>query len=269
MASLIRRGKFFYIQYYLGGKPCRMVWVSDDVASAFDTVSLDRLMQACSEHFPEDVLWLIRRCAGMKSKRGIRQGSPASPLFWNIFADRFIDRAPLPAGCLIRYADDLLMLCSTVGEAEIAYKALMETCRKAGTPLKGGMNNGIFDLDAGQSVTWLGYRLHRRGDDLGVHIADRGWGRLQQNLTGAHYKPASPIRAIETVQGWLNYFGPCYAFEDRRKVLGRLKDEAAKQGFDELPSRRSLDAFWKHAHACGHRNYEQQARRLSQVPVAA
>jgi len=247
----------------------RMVWVSDDVANAFDAVPFNRLMLACAKHFPEDVLELIRLCIGRGSKRGIRQGSPASPLFWNIFADRFIDRAFLSAGRLIRYADDLLLLYSTVEEAEIAYRTLRETCRNAGTPLKGGTGNGIFDLEADQSATWLGYRLHRRDDGLGVHIADRGWRRLQQNLFVAHYKPASPIRAIEIVKGWLAYFGPCYAFEDRRDVLGRLRAEAVKQGFDELPSRRSLDALWQRAYIRWRRNYERRAQELSQAPVVA
>jgi len=230
-------------------------------------VPFDHLKFACSEHFPEDVVELIKLCACRGSKCGIRQGSPASPLFWNIFADRFIDRVPLPAGRLIRYADDLLLLCPTVGEAEIAYQTLKETCHKARTPLKGGTGNGIFDPDANQSVTWLGYRLYRRSNGLGVHIADRGWRRLQQNLFAAHYKPASPIRAIQIIEGWLNYFGPCYDFEDHRDVLGRLKEEAAKQGFDELPSRCSLNEFWQRAYARWCINYKRHAQQLSQNPV--
>ena len=244
---------------------CRWVWVSDDVAKAFDRIPFNRLLDVCGTKLPPDVVGFISLVSYAGRRKGIRQGSPHSPLLLNVFYDHLLDRPwhrdrlDLP---LFRYADDLLLVCQTWEEALAAYADLARRATAIGTPLKGSPDSSIHDLAAGDGVEWLGYRVWLEAGRPVVGIGEKAWDRLDAALAKAHLLPAAPIRATRIIRGWLDYLGPCFSHTDRRAVLGRLRQLAMKFAFDEIPGDGPLEQIWSAAHARWARLYDDEAAKL-------
>ncbi len=107
-------------------------WVVEtDIASCFEAIPHERLMQAVEERIVDrHVLKLLRALlrAGVmqdgavrRSVTGTPQGGVASPLLANVYLHR-LDRARQTSGIgvLCRYADDLVVMCKTKLEAKRA-----------------------------------------------------------------------------------------------------------------------------------------------------
>ena len=160
---------------------------------------------------------------------------------------------------LLRYADDLLLLCRSAGDAADAADDLARRVRSAGTPLKGAARDSVVDLGGDQTLRWLGFRLRREGDRVAVRVDDRAWERLAWTFAKAHLVDAAPLRAAQAVRGWVDQLGPCYPFEDRKSVLRRVRDVAAAHAFDEVPGPGELLGRWRAAHARWRRLAERHA----------
>jgi hypothetical protein len=202
----------------------------------------------------------------MGTKRGIRQGSPVSPLLANIFFDAYIDRpwyrrwAQWP---LIRYCDDLLALCTTAEEAADAYQKLAALAASAGTPLKGlAAGDCICNLQAGEPVQWLGFTLQRQGDHVAIRVGKAAWDKLSWHLAEAHLADGSPLRASAAALGWLQYLAPCFPFTDHGKVISKLRRIAADLAFDELSTTRVLQRSWERAYVRWNQLYAHVAATM-------
>jgi hypothetical protein len=149
---------------------------------------------------------------------------------------------------LVRYADDLLLLCRDSDEAVAAHNELARLARSAGIPFKKTTGNVAVDLETGEAITWLGYRLAKGHETLRATIGGPSWSRLALALDVANTKPESPLRAVAAVRGWLEQLGPCFPGEHTSQTLARVRDLAAERGFEELPSNSSLSLRWQHAH---------------------
>lgn len=224
-------------------------WVLADVAHAFDAIPLDRLLVACEQHFPADVVNFVRLIAETNKPRGIRQGSPLSPMLANVFFNHFLDqpwarRHPdLP---LLRYADDLAVVCESAEQAAVAHNSLGQLARSAGTPLKSASCN-MFDLANGQAIEWLGYLLRQERGHLAMRIADTAFAKLEEHLSEAHFRTHAPIRAREIIRGWLIQVAPCFAFENVEAVSRRIRHTAELYAFDEIDSSAELVRYWRTA----------------------
>jgi group II intron reverse transcriptase/maturase len=114
-------------------------WVVDaDIASFFDTVDHEKLLDAVNEEVADgSVLRLIRFilksgvklpmvCGTEPTEQGTPQGGPLSPLLANIYLHAF-DQAITQKGYgLVRYADDFVIFTKSEGEAEAALSACRE-----------------------------------------------------------------------------------------------------------------------------------------------
>jgi RNA-directed DNA polymerase len=114
-------------------------WVVDaDIASFFDTVDHEKLLDAVNEEVADgSVLRLIRYIlkSGVKlaqvsesepTEQGTPQGGPVSPLLANIYLHAF-DTAIAQRGYgLVRYADDFVIFTKSEGEAQAALAACRE-----------------------------------------------------------------------------------------------------------------------------------------------
>src|SRR6266508_1371752 len=123
-------------------------WVVEtDIASCFEAITNDRLVAAIEERICDRKLLKLLRAllrAGVMEQGAVRrsvtsapQGGVVSPLLCNVYLHR-LDRVWQTRGCgvLVRYADDLVVLCRSEGEAERALVALRGILAELGLALK-------------------------------------------------------------------------------------------------------------------------------------
>jgi RNA-directed DNA polymerase len=225
-------------------------WIVDDGKDAFDQIPRSRLLDVLRLTLPDDVSELINLVMTTDSRRGVRQGSPLSPLLLNVYLDHMLDkpwRREHSNEWLIRSADDILISCGSVGQAQQAYSDLEKMMTATGMPLKGNQDIAIQDLSRGQTANWLGYQLSFSRDDLVCRIADRSWTSLAMRLEQAHSKPCSPLVANQIIEGWFDQLGPCFRHEHIDDVVRRLRRIASGLAFDEIPTNRELRRRWQTA----------------------
>lgn len=120
-------------------------WVVDlDISSFFENINTRLLYGFIKEKIKEGELrrlikaYLDLETAKVERKgllrkqesRGILQGGILSPLFANVYLDKF-DKMALSQGLkLVRYADDILIFCKTKSEAERALRLAQKMLKK-------------------------------------------------------------------------------------------------------------------------------------------
>jgi len=144
--------------------------VETDIASCFEEIPHDKLMQAVEERIVDrNVLKALRAMlrAGVMEHGTVRrpvtgtpQGGVASPLLANIYLHR-LDREwqTRGTGVLVRYVDDAVVLCRNRKEAEDALATLTEILAELGLEPKASKTR-IVHLDEGEGVDFLGFH-HR------------------------------------------------------------------------------------------------------------
>lgn len=229
------------------------VWVSADIRNAFPSVPLDRLAAVLRKYTPDDD-WLAFLDAVVRSDQtpGLRQGGPLSPLLLNLYLHHTLDRVwrrKHPNTPLLRFADDILLLCRTAKRARTAYRELADLLQPAGFVLKEDEGEAIKSLTAGQQLAWMGYGIALAPAGLRITVTERAWEKLDEALTAARDKPLPPLRAIETVAAWVNDKAPCYPHANVSVAYDRVKTTAAANGFSEIPTRSEFAEMWQLAHA--------------------
>ena len=147
-------------------------WVLEtDIASCFDAIPHQQLMLAVQERVVDrHVLKLIRgmlRAGVMQSDGTVRhsvtgtpQGGVISPLLANVYLHR-VDRAWKAAdGVLVRYADDLVVMCRSEGEAERALVVLRSLLADLGLQLKAAKTRIVHLREGAGGLDFLGFH-HR------------------------------------------------------------------------------------------------------------
>jgi RNA-directed DNA polymerase len=147
-------------------------WVVEtDIASCFEAIPHDGLMQAVEERICDrHVLKLVRAMlrAGVMSDGQVRravtgtpQGGVVSPLLANVYLHR-LDRAWQTdgTGVLVRYADDVVVMCRTRQEAEDALAALTAILVGLGLEPKASKTRIVHLREGGEGFDFLGFH-HR------------------------------------------------------------------------------------------------------------
>jgi RNA-directed DNA polymerase len=145
--------------------------VESDVASCFEAIPHSGLMSAVEERISDrHVLKLLRamlRAGAMEDgavRRGVAgtpQGGVVSPLLANVYLNR-LDRQwqTRGTGVLVRYADDLVVMCKTKREAEAALAALRSVLAGLGLELKQAKTRIVHLREGGEGLDFLGFH-HR------------------------------------------------------------------------------------------------------------
>ena len=145
--------------------------VESDVANCFEAIPHSGLMSAIEERISDRLLLKLLRAllrsgvmqdgAVMRSDAGTPQGGVVSPVLCNVYLHR-LDRwwAEHGAGVLVRFADDLVVMCNSRLEAEHALVALQAVLAELGLQTKDAKTRTVELREGGESLDFLGFE-HR------------------------------------------------------------------------------------------------------------
>jgi len=145
--------------------------VESDIANCFEAIPHDRLMAAVEERIVDRHLLKLLRAllrAGVMEQGAVRhsvigtpQGGVVSPLLCNVYLHR-LDRQwqTRGRGMLVRYADDLVVLCRSRREAEDALRALTVILAELGLELRQAKTRIVQLREGGEGLDFLGFH-HR------------------------------------------------------------------------------------------------------------
>lgn len=147
-------------------------WVVEtDIANCFEAIPHDRLMKAIEERVcDQSVLKLLRvmlRAGVMsdgvvrKAVTGTPQGGVLSPMLANVYLHQ-VDRVwdVREHGVLVRYADDVVVMCRTRRQAEDALAHLRILLAELGLTPKASKTRIVHLVEDGEGLDFLGFH-HR------------------------------------------------------------------------------------------------------------
>jgi RNA-directed DNA polymerase len=197
--------------------------VDIDIRSYFDTIPHERLMELVNKHIADGrVLGLIEAFlkAGVmgeveswEPEEGTPQGGVISPLLANIYLDP-LDWLVAGNGLqMVRYADDMVVLCHGAQEAQRAMELIGRWMRDAGLQLHPEKTRIVDMRKAGSHFDFLGYRFWRtRKGKIGRLIRPKSIKKLKATLKPQTRRAngQSMKAIIEKIQpvlrGWYGYF---------------------------------------------------------------
>ena len=225
-------------------------WVVEtDIANCFSQIPHDRLMHAVEERISDQgVLKLLRAMlrAGVmedgqvrREVTGAAQGGPASPLLCNIYLHR-LDREwdTDQHGVLVRYCDDLVVMCTTRQQAEAALTRLRQLLAGLGLAPKEAKTAIVHLAEGSPGFDFLGFRhrLVRGRTPKSAHLtflarwparkaAQHARDRIRE-ITGRE-RLLVPAEVIVTelnlfLRGWAGYF----RYGNSARVLGQVGNYA-------------------------------------------
>jgi len=228
-------------------------WVVEtDIASCFEAIPHDRLMQTVEERICDrQILKLLRAMlrAGVmdggvvrSADTGTPQGGVVSPLLCNVYLNR-LDRAwkTKGVGQIVRYADDLVVMCATRQEAKYALGLLTSLLAELGLEPKMAKTRIMHLEEGGEGFDFLGFH-HRWVRAKSQHSrtvtflarwpSDKAMQRVRNRVR--ELTPRSrqlvPIEVIvedlnQVLRGWANYF----RYGNSARHFGKVRDHALER----------------------------------------
>ena len=214
-------------------------WVVDaDLKGYFDSIPQDKLLLAVGEHVADGaVLDLIQRFLKQgvlesgkgwsPTEKGTPQGGVLSPLLANIYLNPLDHRMARGGWIMIRYADDFIILCESLEQAQQALQEVRQWVEQAGLTLH-PTKTRIVDASQAGGFDFLGYHFER-GMKWPREKSLANFKEVIRQKT-KRTRPGSMQQIIEesnrTLRGWMNYFKHSIAntFPELDKgVRGRLR----------------------------------------------
>lgn len=143
--------------------------VDTDIRKFFDTIPHGRLMKLIEEKISDSNIIELIRCflkQGVmeemnysETQEGTPQGGIISPLLANIYLDK-LDKAMEAKGYqIVRYADDLIILCKSAEEAQKALSEMSNWIKEAGLSLNNDKTMIVDMTKERTSFIFLGYKF--------------------------------------------------------------------------------------------------------------
>ena len=194
-------------------------WVVDaDLKSYFDTIPHDLLMQQVSERIADGrVLQLIEAFlkqgvmeelkGWQATERGTPQGAVISPLLANIYLNPLDHLMAQQGFAMVRYADDLVVLCPSREEAEHALSQLQVWTQARGLQLHPDKTR-VVDARQPGGFDFLGYHFER-GQRW---PSDKSLKKLRGKLRDKTHRTDGRSLAViiaevnRTLRGWFGYY---------------------------------------------------------------
>ena len=202
-------------------------WVAEtDIASCFSAIPHQKLMQAVEERVcDQPVLKLLRAMlrAGVmedgqvrRPDTGTAQGGVISPVMCNVYLHR-LDRAWDDGdGVLVRFADDLVVMCWSRSQAEAALERLTALLAGLGLEPKAAKTRIVHLQEGGEGFDFLGFH-HRLVRSRGLNgkkpvtflarwPSDRAMQHARdriRELTGRRWLPRRPEAIAQEMNRFL------------------------------------------------------------------
>ncbi|WP_433366655.1 group II intron reverse transcriptase/maturase [Streptosporangium sp. CA-115845] len=260
-------------------------WVVEfDIRKFFDSVPWALIVEAVQAHtdLPWVVLYVQRWLAAplalpdgtlQDRERGTPQGSAISPVLANLFLhyafDAWIARE-FPDVVFERYADDAVVHCSSLGQAERVLAAIKGRMAKVGLHLHPDKTRIVYCKDDRRrgshehtSFTFPGFTFRPRGvrtktgkmrcgfnpavskealKQMGAKV--RAW-RLHHRSGSSEHDLARQINPV--VRGWMQYYGAFYR-SALHPLLARINAYLmrwSRNKYKRLRSRKKAQAQWE------------------------
>jgi len=195
------------------------IWVVDaDLKGYFDSIPQDRLMTAVGEHIADGrVLDLIERFLKQgvmesgkgwsPTETGTPQGAVISPLLANIYLNPLDHLMARMEWLMVRYADDFVILCESLEEAQRALETVRQWVEQAGLTLHPAKTR-IVDASQPGGFDFLGYHFERGMKWPRKKSMDKFKEAIRQKT---QKKRSGPMRGIiadvnRSTRGWMAYF---------------------------------------------------------------
>jgi RNA-directed DNA polymerase len=245
--------------------------VDVDLRKYFDTIPHQGLMNEIAKKIADGrVLDLIEAylhqgiLEEMKlwtPETGTPQGAVISPLLANVYLHP-VDLAMKQAGLrLVRYADDMVVLCGTRAEAETALNKLRELIEERGLQLHPDKTR-LAHLMERPGFQFLGYVFYDQYRDPRPSSQGKLKASLRQKTKRTNgYSLMDIITSLNaTLRGWYNYFKFCSASSrvwDRidqwvRYRLRAILDKRRKKGRSARRGRGHAHYRWPNAYFTEH-----------------
>jgi RNA-directed DNA polymerase len=213
--------------------------VDIDIKGYFDSIPHDRLMELVEKHIADGrVLGMIEGflkagvMEGMESwepEEGTPQGGVISPLLANIYLDPLdwlMERSGLE---MVRYADDMVVLCRDGEKARQALEATREWMGKAGLRLHPEKTRVVEMTEPGRHFDFLGYRFWRnRRGGIKRLVRPKSKKKLRENIkpqtrrTNGHSMEAIVAKLNPVLRGWYGYYKHVHA-DTLREINGWVR----------------------------------------------
>jgi group II intron reverse transcriptase/maturase len=225
-------------------------WVVEtDIANCFTAIPHDQLMRAVEERVSDQgILKLLRVMlrAGVMADGAVRrevsgtpQGGPVSPLLCNVYLHR-LDREwdVREHGVLVRYCDDLVVMCRSRQQAEAALERLTVLLGDLGLAPKAAKTRIVHLVEGGQGLDFLGFhnRLVRGWTPRSAHLrflarwpARKATQHARERIRAitARSRLLVPVeRIVEELNSFLRGWAGYFRFGNSALMLGQIRNYA-------------------------------------------
>jgi RNA-directed DNA polymerase len=263
--------------------------VDIDIRGYFDAIPHGRLMAKVSEHVADGrVLALIEaflrakvmeEMAGWEAESGTPQGGVISPLLANIYLNPLDWKLAQTGLAMVRYADDIVVLCRTAEEAGQALETIRQWMEEAGLELHPEKTKIVDMAPAGAHFDFLGYRFWRgKAGQLRRFVRPKSCQKLRARIkpltkrTNGESLEAIVAKLNPILRGWYGYFRHASA-----QALGQMDSWVRGRLRSILRKRRGGKGRARGAdhHRWGNRYFAElgllclQERRAKEWPVSA
>ena len=194
-----------------------------DLSKYFDTLNHEKLLNLLRKEIADErVIQLIKKFLksgvldnGVKiaTEEGSPQGGPLSPLLANIYLHEFdkeFERRGVP---VIRYADDIVLLCKSKRAAE---RLLESSARYLEGKLKLKVNRDksrVTRITARENFKFLGFAFGRYKEEIRIRVHPKSLKKAKNKLReltkrsqGRNVRQVMEKQKLY-IRGWLNYYG--------------------------------------------------------------
>ena len=197
--------------------------VDADIKRYFDTIPHERLLARVEEHVSDgrvlDILdkmlkrGVLEDREWKESEAGTPQGGVISPLLANVYLNPLDHQMKQEGFTLVRYADDLVLLCATPAEAEAAHATLKAWVETQGIRLSPEKTRIVNMNEPGAGFDFLGYHFgHTQQGRITWWPRRKSMDRLKDRLrdltrrTNGRSLEETIMKINQVMRGWFGYF---------------------------------------------------------------